>query len=199
MTILGNHTVDETEHIMKLMEFRIQAVDKLNNQITQAQVATNPAMLADLENDWTNFRFRWATAREKVANDLLFILLGQPLVPASVLAAEPQYQQIMHAISVNGDGTKVKGDFGNIVDRFQAFTGQHIDEADQPLPTGFDPDLLAYKKVDDAIKSGEAAAAAAAQGVSGAVSSSVKNNLGTYAVLGAVAVVGGIVAVKVYL
>lgn len=169
MTVLGQHTIAETEDLMKTVEFRIQAGNKTNAQITMPQIAANQALYMDLQKDWNNFQVRWATARDPVLNSLLVKNVGQPLVPVSLIVSEPEYQAIKKAINVGGQDTYVKGDLTDVLNRIEQFSGQTINEKDHPMPSGFDPDLAAYKKVDASIKAGEAAALAATN-AAGAVS-----------------------------
>ena len=195
MTILGSHTMAETEDLMKTVEFRIKAGDKVNSTITQAQLEADPAGITDLQNDWSKFKFRWATAREKVLNALLLRKLAQPLAAASLIPTEDEYKTVRSAINVGGADTFTKGDLTDCLNRIEKATGTRIDEKDAPAPTGFDPDLAAYKKVDDVIKSGEAAAASAAAGAGNVV----KSNPTPFIIAGLAAAVGLGIAAKIYL
>lgn len=195
MTVVGQHTIQETEDLMKTVEFRIEAGNKVNAQITMPQVAAQPDVYKDLQQDWTNFQIRWATARDPVLTDLFIANAAQPLVPASLIPTEKQYQAIKSAINVSGNDTYTKGDLMDCLLRIENFAGQTIDEKNHPMPSDFDPDLSVYKKVDDSIKAGEAAAKAA----SAAVTNVAKSNIPLLVGLGIVGIGGVIVATKVYL
>src|SRR6185369_6846241 len=156
MTVLGKHTIQETEDLMKTVEFRIKAGDKVNNQITEPQIRANLDRYTDLQVDWRDFKARWATGRDRLLDKLLIMKLSTPLVSNSLLASEGEYREVKKLINVGGEDTFAKGDLTDCLNRIEALSGQQINEKDAPMPAGFDPDLAAYKKVDDAIKDGEA-------------------------------------------
>jgi len=195
MTVLGQHTISETEHLMKTVDFRIQATDKVNNQIVNAQIQGNPLGYANLQTDWTNFKSRWASARDDVLLSLFLRNQTNPLVPASLITSEKEYKAIKKAINVGGEDTFTTGDLTDCIQRIEQFAQQQIEEKNAPIPDNFDLDLLAYKKLDSSIQAGEQAAKAAAS----AAGQAAKSNIGLIVGLGIVGVTGVIVASKVYL
>lgn len=195
MTVLGQHTIEETKDLMKQIEWRIRETDRINNLITPDQIVQNAAEFSDMEMDWTKFKSRWAAARDSVLDRLFVINVANPLVPATMIACENQFQIIKKAINVSGNETFTKGDLNDCTLRIVKFADKPFDSKDQPMPTGFDPDLLAYKKLDSSIRAGEAAAAAAAAKAKETASS----NIGLIVGAGIVGVIGVIVATKVYL
>ena len=192
MTILGSHTIDETEHLMKLVEYRIQQGNKANASITQDQVNVDPLAMLDLQSDWTAFQVRWATMRDPVLKDLTSLSLGQPLVSDTLIASESQYQKVLGAINTGPNGSIAKGDLSDCLSRIERIGHVVVDLNNQPLPTGFDPDLAVYKTADATIKQGKAIASAA---VDGAASANADVNNGILGLLSAnigKVVVGGI-------
>lgn len=188
MTILnGVHTIAELEDLAKTVEFRIAAGNKVNAQITQPQITSNLDAYTDLESDWTKFRVRWATARDPALTQATFLSASNPLVPKSLIPAESQYQTLKRAINVQGGDTYQKGDLTDCLNRIEQFAGMTIDEKDHPMPTGFDPDLAIYTKLDNTIKAGEAAAAAA-KSAAGTVATGVPTWMYVAGVLGITAV-----------
>lgn len=165
MTVLGAHTIQETLDLMKTVEFRLAAGIKMNAQITMPQIAAAPDVYTDMQKDLNGFQIRWATARDKALNTIAVLNAASPLVSVNLVPCEPVYNDIKRAINVSGNDTYAKGDLTDVLLRIEKFAGQVINELDHPMPTGYDPDLLAYKQVDDAIKTGEAAAAAASSAV----------------------------------
>lgn len=197
MTILGSHTIQEVEDLMKTIEYRIQQMNKANSNITQQQVDLDPLGMLDLQKDWTAFQVRWATMRDQVLSDLLMLSLAQPLVSISLIPAEKQYQKVISTINTGPNGSIAKGDLSDCANRIAQLGQVHIDFANMPVPSNFDPDLAAYKTVDAGIKKGEDAAKAAVGGA-GDLNASVNNgildllsaNIGKVAI-GAALVLGG--------
>lgn len=187
MTILGKQTVAETRHIMKLTEFRIEQVLKLMNGGHLPFSAEN----AKLINDWNEWTDRWTLARDKALEGLLSIKLQAPLANDDILPSQKQWDDIVTVIGTPKDEIALNP----LVRRFQAATGETIDETGRPMPPDYDPDLQAYRKVDAQIKAGEQAAKAAADATKKAASS----NTGLLVLGGAVLAIGGVVAIKVYL
>lgn len=195
MTILGKHTVDETLHLMKTVEFRQQAGDKVNATITPAFQQAFPDVYRKLQSDWANWKNRWAIARANVTKRLMILNDSQPLVPASTLPAEDEYRTIRKAINVGGEDTYTTGDLTDCLNRIETAAGTQIDEKNKPMPTGFDPDFAMYREVDAKIKAGEAAAREAAD----AAKKAAKSNIGLLVGLGVAGVVGTVVVTKIYL
>jgi len=199
MTILGKHTLDETRHLIRTVEFRIQETDKVYANISDGWKSSNTAAWTELQGDWAAFRKRWVATRDEVLRRLLVITIGNPLVSESVLPSEPEYKLIKCAINVGCEDTYTKGDLTDCILRIEKAAGAPIDETNKPIPAGWDPDLKAYKEVDGAVKKGEAAAAAAAASGKKLVASNLPLVIGGGIALVGVAVVGTIVATKVYL
>jgi hypothetical protein len=186
MTIFGKQTIDETRHLMRVVEFRVKRAKELGESGMPFSAAN-----ATIIKDWNTWQERWDAAREKVLNNLLMKKLSQPLVSDALLEAQAEFDMVQKAI---GSPHEVIA-LSPIITRFEVATGKKFDSEGQPIPVGFDPDHAAYKKVDDSIKAGEAAAKAAADGAKNAA----KSNTGII-VLGAVGIVAvTVVAAKVYL
>ncbi len=195
MTILGQHTIDETRHLMKTVEFRIQATEKTAATISRRFIDENPILFTDIQLDWTAFKARWAIARDKALKDILMLNAGQPLVPASAIPAEFVFKNIQRAINVGGGETFTKGDLMDCILRIESAANTRIDEKDAPLPSGFDPDFAAYRQVDTVIRNGEEAARKAAE----AATKAAKSNIGLMILGGFGLVAAGVVVSKVYL
>lgn len=185
MTILGKQTVDEVKHLMKTVEFRIEQVQKL-----MVGMEFSPAR-AHLVGDWNFWEERWKLARENVLNQILGLKLANPLVNDATLPAQAQFDAVQKAIGTPKEIIALSP----LIARFQAETGQLIDEKNRPMPTGYDPDLAAYKKVDEQVKAGEAAAKAAGH----TIKEAAKSNTGLLILGGAGLALAGVIAVKVYL
>ena len=191
MTILGKHTIVETRDLMRTIQFR---ADK-NDEVFKSIRPNNSPEYMDLKVDWFNWLNQWKQARDTVADDLVMLSIGQPLVPADVITSEPQYQKIEKGAQVDNGKKHDKTDMMQLMIRTEQLSGTTFDEKNAPAPTNFDPDLIAFKKVDQAIKTGEAAAKEAKANVA----SAAKSNVGLIIGAGiAVFLAGGIVA-KVYL
>lgn len=186
MTIFGKQTVGETRHLMKTVEFRIEMTNKLLNKLA----ASKENVI--LVKDWNTWNERWAGEREKVLDGILAIRLASPLVGnEDLLESQALFDRVQKAIGSRHEVIALTP----LIQRFESATGEKLDEANAPMPANFDPDHAAYKAVDSKIKAGEAAAKAAATGVKDAA----KSNIGLIVIGAAVVVVGGFVAVKVYL
>lgn len=195
MTILGKHTIDETQHLMKTVEFRIENTDRLNNQISADFIRNNSEKYRVLQMDWANFKNRWKIARAKALSDIRALNISNPLVPVSAIPCEDTYKMIKKAINVGGEETYITGDLTDCVQRISLAAGATVDETNKPMPTGFDPDFAAYREVDAGIKQGEAAAKAAGE----KAKQVAKSNIGLMIGIGVGAVVGTVVLTKVYL
>ncbi len=186
MTIFGKQTIDETRHLMRVVEFRAERTNLLMN----SGMPFSPGNLA-LIKDWNTWQERWEAAREKVLSKLLGRKLAQPLVSDALLEAQEEFDMVQRAIGSPHDVIALSP----IIQRFEIATGKKFDSEGQPMPEGFDPDHIAYKKVDEKIKEGEAAAKAGAA----VVKDAAKSNIGLIVLGGAALVVGGVVVAKVYL
>lgn len=193
--MFGKPTIEDVRHLMRVVEFRIDQGDKIASQISDSWKASNTAKYEDLAKDWMAFKTRWAKARKEVLDNILVLNLAAPLTPASLIVDSADYTLVKFAIDKTGDDSYEKGDLSDVLLRLEAAAGVNIDSTNQPVPDGWDPDLAVYKKTDEAIKSGEAAAVAAAD----AAAKAAKSNVGLL-IIGGVVIVGGIVvATKVYL
>lgn len=194
MSVLGQHTISEVRHLMNTVEFRLQQNQPVFDGI-KGPATVSPEYI-DLAKDYDAFKARWSRARDEVLNRILVLNMGNPLLPASSIPAENEYKTVRKAINVGGGDTYTKGDLMDILIRTEKLAGRRFDETKAPQPPAdFDPDHAGYRAVDSAIKSGEAAAEAAAK----KGKELAKSNVGLI-VLGAVgvAIAGGVVA-KVYL
>lgn len=199
MTILGFHSITECQDLVRTIEFRIQETDKVYSTITSAFRSANPAIAQDLDFDWAAFKKRWRDGIDSILASLTLLDASQPLVPASSIPAEGQYLQIKKLQNVSGTDTFAKGDLQDCIQRIQVAANTQIDESNAPVPSSFDPDFAAYKKLDTTIKAGEAAAKAAANGAGNIVKSNWPLFLGLGVGVTALTVGGLIVAKKVYL
>ncbi len=185
MSLFGKQTIAETRHLMNTIEFRIERVGELVNRLE-----FNEGNL-QLVKDWDVWNERWDAARERVLDRLLGKKLAQPLVSDSLIEAQSEFDIVMKAKGTPAEVIALP----SLITRFEAATGQRLNETDAPMPEGFDPDLAAYKKVDEQIKNGEAAAKAAGQ-VAG---QAAKSNTGIIVLGGVGLVLAGGVLAKVYL
>jgi hypothetical protein len=185
MTIFGKQTIDETRHLMKVVEFRAERATALSNQMP-----FSPANVAVIK-DWNTWTERWEAAREKVLNNLLVKKLGQPLVSDALLESQAEFDMVQKAIGTPHEVIALSP----LITRLEVASGKKFDSEGQPMPTGFDPDHAAYKKVDESIKAGEAAAKAAGDTVKDAA----KSNTGVI-ILGSVGIAAATyLLAKIYL
>lgn len=154
MTVLGQHTVDETRQLMRTAEFRMTRANDLVNQMpfTPENV--------QLVKDWNQFTdVRWRNAHDQVIDSIIGLKFANPLISESLLPAEKQFNLILSALNKQ-QGLVQPGDLSDLISRLEKASGKTLDESNHPLPPDFDPDLAAYQKADATIKDGEAAAAA---------------------------------------
>lgn len=185
MTFLGRNTVDETRHLMRTVEFRIEHTQPLLNKLSFND--SNVALI----KDWNTFTERWTSVRERVLQLLLGNKLNHVLVPEHSLPAQDEYNTIMKAIGTPHEVIALSP----LIGRFEVATGERLNETDKPIPEGYDPDFAAYKEVDDKIKAAEKAADEAGK----AAKSAAKSNIGLLVGLGVAGIVTTVVATKVYL
>lgn len=159
MTVMGKHTITEARDLMATVEFRIKATDKLISD--GGPVGNSDSALAAVQR-WQTWKANWRKVADDVATNLTIQSVAAPLVPADVLANEPEYRRLQCAINKSCDDTHADpGDMFNVIQGIEQMRGKQIDESNHPEPTAGDPDLAALQKLDATIKAGEAAAAAA--------------------------------------
>lgn len=185
-TVFGTPTVIDTRHLMKTVEFRIARTNDL-----QARLAATPSNV-QLAKDWAAFLDSWAKSRARALDIMLKNKLAAPFVPDEYLVAPDAHALVLRAI---GQGTGAPTSLSALIARFEAASGQRLNEDDHPMPEDFDPDLEAYKKVDREIKKGEALAEEGREGAKDFATS----NMGLMILGAAGLVVAGVVISKVYL
>lgn len=195
MTVLGHHTVEESRDLMKLIEFRKKKNEEVFQQITPSFRQNQAAVFDALNRDWQAWKKQWSDASIQAGDLLVALNVGNPLVPASAIAAEPEYKMLEKGAQVDNGKKNDETDFMRLMIRTEQASGITFDEKDQPAPSGFDPDLAAFKKVDASIKAGEAAAKAA----NAAAAKGAKSNIGLMVIGGVALVATGAVIAKVYL
>lgn len=181
MTILGKHTVDETRHLIRLADFRVDGVNKeLIPALKDPTAETVKAL-----RDWNAFETKWEQVHHHVVETLLGQKISNPLVPENVLPSETEFKQV----------SDILDELTGFIRRFGNLTGKAINRDGEPPPDQVDPDLKAFQAVDEKIKAGEAAAADAKKAAGKAASS----NTGLLIGLGVAGVLGVVVATKIYL
>jgi hypothetical protein len=183
MTILGKHTLQETDELIRNTEAR---VDAINVAVLRDSV---PLRKADptVVDDWQAFLVRWTTAKSQARKDMLIIGATRPGVPSVLCPSEEVYQNILHA----GSATyPLYGptDLPGLQDRVAKVSTIQMGAPKQVQSWDFD--LSAYQSADSLAKASQAAGAA----VKGGIVDTVKANPGT-----TIMIVGGAVGTLVVL
>lgn len=189
MSVFGKPTIDETRHLMRTIEFRIERTEALMGRMPFAP--ENVVLI----RDWNTWNERWAKTRETVLRALLARKLANPNLSDDLIVCPSEYALVEHTRGTLHEPISLP----SLIRRFEKATGERLDEEGAPVPTGFDPDHAAYKAVDEKIRAAEAAASAAGNAARATAGDFFASNPGLV-VLGALGLVGAtVVAVKVYL
>lgn len=158
MTILGQHSVEELQDLVKSTDYSLAMIQKSYDGFVTEWKSKDPFTHADWLNDWNLLKGRYAEAREKAAKVISASALLWD-IRNSVIPAEQQYQGILVSLHRDPKGAYVKGDLQDVYNRFAEAQRKPI-IFNQPQPTGSDVDLLVYSGSDKTIKAGEEAAKA---------------------------------------
>lgn len=192
MTIMGQHTVDETQDLITVLNGRMFDLQNGLYKIVQdpSLVAKDPTLQAD----WGAYVTRWGAAIGNVQKELSLKSGAQPMVPNSVLAAEDSYQELLKAVNPQTPGPYTPKDLMGLQIRIQNLTA--IPWVDRPLPADFDVDLQAYKEFD-ASPASQAAKFAQnkAQAAASTLGNALSENKGTIA-LAVIGVGAGILVAR---
>ncbi len=187
MTILGQHTIDETRQLIRTVEFRIDRT----TQTLLTHLEFNAENVA-LVNDWNAFvDERWKAAHDKAIASMLNSKILNPLVSESIMPAEKEFQIISTAINAK-PGVISPGDLSDLINRLEKASGLTLDETGHPMPPDFDPDLGAFQRADAAIKAGEGAAKAFEASLPGIGTPSIGLNLPWYGYAIGAAIAGAV-------
>jgi cbb3-type cytochrome oxidase subunit 3 len=150
--IAGHHTVTDVRDLAATIDFRIRATDAL-----VAKHGLSSALPAVVR--WTSFKDRWQSASRRILLALSNQVSSARIVPADKFPAESEYQELRCAINKSCDDTHADpGDMFNAIAGVEVAAQERIDERNHPQPTGGDPDLAIFQKLDAAIRASEAAA-----------------------------------------
>lgn len=188
MTILGQHSVEDLQDLVKSTDYSVNTIQKTYDGFAADWKSKDPLVHADWLTDWTMLRGRYKEAREKAAKGIQAAELLWN-IRNSVIPAEPRYQDILVSLHKDPKGPYVKGDLQDLYNRFADAQKKPI-IFNQPQPTGSDVDLLVYSGADKTIKAGETAAKEAKKAVEEAAKANPLWVAGGIAIgLGALAVV----------
>jgi len=153
MTIFGKHTLDETRDLLAVADYRFKETGKAYDVLS-----TKPA---DLTHDWETLSAKWSKDRVRFRNLLLAAAFNNVLLPASAIATEDEYKQILDYIQFQEN---VKGSLQDITYRIGQLRGKPLLYENQPGQTTTDIDLDLFKELDKKTKEMDAAADAAKKG-----------------------------------
>jgi hypothetical protein len=185
MTILGKHTLEETNNLITDNEWRIQAINDAVHSVPSSKWGeVDPTLPAN----WDSLLERWTTAKFKAKTNMALISASKPGAPWAVVPAEDVFQAILHATSTTYPLYTVT-DVPGLQNRVAKVTT--IKFGARPKPTSWDFDLSAYKSADVLAKTSQQAGTAVSKGIV----DTVKANPGTTLLIGGV-VVGGLIAAR---
>jgi len=153
MTILGKHTVTETELLAKAIDFRFGRTDEAFKTIPESYKTANADKYAKLQTNWSKAKADWAKDYADIKSKLDTIVKLGVGASKDTLPAEEQYAK---ALSHTAEGGRNGEDSEYLTRRTVEFiTGKPVDFTGQPSQDAKDIDHGAYKKVDGVIKEGE--------------------------------------------
>lgn len=153
MSIFGKHTLDETRDLLAVADYRFKETSKAYDAL-----ATKPE---DLQHDWQILNEKWGKDRVRFRNLLLAAAVNNPFLPASAIATEDIYKQILDYIQFQEN---VKGSLQDVTYRIGQLSGKPIMYEHQPGQTTTDIDIDLFKDLDKKTKEIDAAADAAKRG-----------------------------------
>lgn len=160
MTILGKHTLDETRDLLAVADYRFSETGKAYDALQSKP--------ADIVTDWTALSSKWAKDRVSFRNRLLVAAANNLLLPASAIATEDVWRDILAYVQFQEN---VKGSLQDITRRIEQASGKQIRYENQPGQNSPDVDIALFKDLDNKTKELDAAANAAGGGIKDAATS----------------------------
>jgi hypothetical protein len=197
MTILGQHTINETRDLIRALQYRITKLDQqaFRNQMNRSGQPSESQLnfMMTLDKDWADFLKAWTTVRDSEVDRMVIASSLQPLVSNDVLPAEASFKAITDVVQSREPHL---ADLNQRIDKEAVALGfQPTDLSGMPAQDSPDADFAALKKLDKA-----AAAAGNPLGKPGGTDSVAKSPLGMMLIGGAIlAAVGGVLYVKTVL
>lgn len=154
MTILGQHTIAETEELRAQKDADIKAYTDAYERIKDAWIRKDPVSARAWGDDWAEFLKRWLIAKLKagaIITSLRSVVLSDNAVPA-----EPAWEILMRAL-MKEEGRFQRGDLADFVDRW-AKAGLPSPEIITKQPITTDVDLEVFKQTDKATRALESGA-----------------------------------------
>lgn len=155
MTILGQHTIAELKDLVKAKDYQVTQVQKAAAAFDADWKRNDPLVRDRWVADWLAFVARYRAARAK-ADDAIESAKGVFAVREDVNPAEKVYQGVLDALKPAEAYTET--DFQGLHNRLVAAQKKPVPFTSNPQPKANDPDLNAYKAVDDTAKAVERAA-----------------------------------------
>lgn len=160
MTILGKHTIAETQEFYQIIEFQVQAEDKLIAK--HSPLPKDPATVAAMAA-YTAWKANWRKVSNSVLSDLKVMAVSNPLVPNSSIASEQNWTKLKCAVNKSCDESHTNpGDMREVMNAVDKALGEAADLAKfrEEFPEVSripDPDLALFKELDAIKKAGEGA------------------------------------------
>lgn len=204
-TVAGQQSVAEVQDLMRIYASAVSQLAQQYAGLSAAWHARDAAAFTDWTTDWTKFQARY-NAAVSAANTAVTLAAVNVFTPNSLIAAQPQYDGIMKAIRqcYPPDGCPVvKGDWDDLVARLSTAAASLslppvVLNMPQPGATDIDQQLFASTSNLDVVAqaTGLQATGPLPQGSSslGFLKWIVTHKTGV--MIGAVAVVGGIILIQ---
>lgn len=190
MTILGKHTVAETQALGKDLDYQFNQVNEAYKSISPDWIKNNPDKYEKLTNAWAQARQKWSkdSLNAKASMAIKMGAVGVMVSP-TIVPAQDEYDLLLSNTpegGANGVGTLYDTNLA-----VQSVRNEKTDFTKRPNQIqlgGTDWDFGAFKKIDGAIRTGETA-----------VKETVKSNKTLFIAGGVGLIVGGVFLGKVYL
>lgn len=144
MTVLGQHTVNETLDL-------IRAKDTETGAYGSERAALPSAPDATWDDDWATLLSKYTAAKSDFDLERTTVTAATPLVSDDWRTTETTYQGILRSLQ-QVDGTVSPGDLQDLANRFLAAGGKAPDVGKAIQPTAPDADLNAYKAADAGVQ-----------------------------------------------
>lgn len=190
MTILGQHTINETRDLIRAQQFRITKNDQQFSKVRAQRFSPPSSEQSVLDMDWANFMRVWTDTRDRETLAMAAGMAANPTVSPDVLPAEKNFKAVNSVLTERIPHLKDLEQ--RINDEAKTLGLTPTDLSRMPSQDSPDADFNAMKKLDAAIKdSGNPL------GKPGGSDSVARSPLGIALIVGAVAALaGGVIYVK---
>src|SRR6267142_4264294 len=91
---LGHHTIEDVKQLVDVIDFRVKRIDDGFHEVMDVMKMTGPDA-EKIKRDWIAIKKKWTDDSGSIRKDLMIRNLEFATVPASMVAAEAEYQRAL--------------------------------------------------------------------------------------------------------